>query len=216
MLGTGGVGFALATAWQAVGHDVVVGARTADHPRLIEWRDRSGGAGGSFAEVAPGAEVVVAALPGMSVVTALAPLAPLADTVLLDVSNPLDFDAGFPPHIQAHADGRSTAELLQEALPGASVVKALNTVTANVMVDPGVLGQEHVLPMAGNDEGAKQVVSGLLEELGWLPHQILDLGDLTAARGTEAYLALWVRLMQKLGTGNFNISIVHDGYADSE
>lgn len=216
VLGTGGVGFTLATAFQAVGHDVVIGARTADHPRLAEWRERSGCGGGTFAQVTPDAEVVVAALPGISVVQALAPLAPLAHTVLLDVSNPLDFTAGFPPVVQTQPDGRSTAESLQEALPGAKVVKALNTVTANVMVDPGVLGHEHVLPIAGNDDSAKLLVRGLLTDLGWLPEQILDLGDLTAARGTEAYLALWVRLMQTLGTGNFNISIVRDGYADSE
>jgi len=88
------------------------------------------------------------------------------------------------------------------------VVKALNTVNANVMVDPSIVPGEHDVFVSGNDDEAKARVVELLESFGWPAERILDLGDITAARGQELYVALWVRLMGVAGGPTFNIHLV--------
>ncbi|HWN70412.1 MAG TPA: hypothetical protein VNM90_22385 [Haliangium sp.] len=104
----------------------------------------------------------------------------------------------------------SLAEQIQREFPGTKVVKALNTITANVMVDPSRVPGEHATFVSGNDAGAKQKVTEILRGgFGW--KQVIDLGDITTARGTEAYLMLWLRLWGALGTPDFNVQIVKAG-----
>jgi len=87
------------------------------------------------------------------------------------------------------------------------VVKTLNTVNAKVMVHPRQLdGGSHTIFVSGNDPQAKATVSELLRSFGW--EDILDLGDITTARGAEMYLPLWLRLWGALGTGIINIQVV--------
>ena len=88
------------------------------------------------------------------------------------------------------------------------MVKALNTMNANVMVDPGVVPGEHDLFISGNDEQAKAQVVELLQSFGWHAEHILDLGDITAARAQELYVTLWLRLMGVAGGAAFNIRVV--------
>ena len=102
----------------------------------------------------------------------------------------------------------SLAERIQAALPDTNVVKALNTINANVMVNPGRVPGETDVFVCGNDAGAKaQVIRILKQDFGWTT--VIDLGDLTAARGTESYLHLWLRLMGSLKTADFNVKVVH-------
>jgi 8-hydroxy-5-deazaflavin:NADPH oxidoreductase len=101
----------------------------------------------------------------------------------------------------------SVAEEIQTAYPNLRVVKSLNTVTAAVMVEPTLLPGDHVIFTCGDDADAKERVTELLERFGWKRDQVLDLGDLTAARTTEMYVMLWVRLYGVLGTPNFNITL---------
>jgi hypothetical protein len=130
----------------------------------------------------------------------------LAGTVLLDVSNPLDGSAGFPPTLSVK-DTDSLAEQIQRAFPDAQVVKSLNSVNASVMVDPASLGDgDTTIFVAGDEAGARATVRGLLEELGW--RDVVELDGLSNARGLEMYVALWVRLMGALGTPRFNIKLV--------
>ena len=129
----------------------------------------------------------------------------LDGTVLLDVSNPLDFSQGFPPRLTVK-DTDSLAEQLQRAHPEARVVKALNTVTASVMVDPGALPEASTMFMAGDDPLARETVRQLLADLGWA--DIVEFPTLDAARGMEMWLPLWVRLMGALGTAEFNVRLV--------
>ena len=124
---------------------------------------------------------------------------------LLDLSNPLDFSQGFPPSLFVK-DTDSLAEQIQRAYPGLRVVKSLNTLTAALMVDPGSLPGSSTVFVAGDDADAKAVVVGLLESFGH--DDVIDLGGLDAARGTEMWLPLWLRLMQSLGTAQFNLKIV--------
>ena len=87
------------------------------------------------------------------------------------------------------------------------MVKTLNTTNAAVMVDPAsVAGGDHTMFVAGNDEGARAEVSAILTNwFGWT--DVIDLGDLTGARGMEMILPIWIRLMGQLGDPSFNFKI---------
>lgn len=76
------------------------------------------------------------------------------------------------------------------------------------MVDPGRVPGSHNVFVAGDDEDAKLVVTSLLRTIGWRADVIVDLGGITAARGTETYMPLWLQLMQDVGTADFNIRLV--------
>jgi predicted dinucleotide-binding enzyme len=130
----------------------------------------------------------------------------LAGKVLIDVANPLDFSNGFPPTLSVK-DTDSLAEQIQRAFPDARVVKTLNTVNAGVMVEPAKLaGADHTIFVSGDHADAKATVTELLHSFGW--QDIIDLGDLSAARGVEMLLPIWLRLMNALGTAAFNFKIV--------
>ena len=92
------------------------------------------------------------------------------------------------------------------------MVKTLNTVTAALMVDPLRLdGGAHDAFVAGDDDGAKSAVVGILREFGWLPERIRDLGGLDAARGMEMWLPLWLRIFMRQPQGKlFNIAVVSE------
>src|SRR5262244_1750301 len=93
--------------------------------------------------------------------------------------------------------------------PDVRVVKALNTVNCDIMIAPSRVPGDHDLFICGDDAAAKrEVTDRLCEWFGWKPDNIVDLGDITNARGTEMFLALWVRLWGVLGTPHFNIHVV--------
>ncbi len=211
VLGTGMVGRTLATKLVEVGHHVVMGSRHAVNDKATEWvRSVSGGGrAGTFAEAAKHGDIVVNATSGIASLAALelAGADNLAGKVFVDVANPLDFSHGMPPTLTV-ANTDSLGEQIQRAFPAARVVKTLNTVNASVMVCPGDLASPTNLFVAGNDNEAKAIVTDLLESFGWTVDRIVDLGDITAARGMESYLLLWVPMMQALGTATFNVSIV--------
>jgi predicted dinucleotide-binding enzyme len=130
----------------------------------------------------------------------------LAGKILLDIANPLDFSNGFPPTLFVK-DTDSLGEQIQAAFPRLRVVKALNTLTAPLMVNPAQLsGGDHSVFVSGNDADAKTTVIGLLESFGHT--DVIDLGDITTARGTEMVLPLWLRLMGALNTPMFNVKVV--------
>ena len=220
VLGTGIVGRSLAGALAGLGHSVVVGtrdpattlARTAPdamgNPPFGTWHADHPEVGlATFADAAAGAELVVNASSGAATLDLLhlAGAANLAGKPLLDVANPLDFSQGFPPTLLVK-DTDSLAEQVQRAFPDARVVKALNTMTAAVMVDPKSLGESTTAFVSGDDAGAKATVVALLESLGH--DDVLDLGGLETARGAEMVLPLWLRLMNTLGTARFNLKVV--------
>ncbi len=210
VMGTGSAGRAIATRLLQLGHEVTMGSRSADGEALNEWLGEAGeGAkGGTFAEAAASAELVFNCTAGTASMEVLraAGAENLAGKTLVDVANPLDFSAGFPPTLSVCNDD-SLAEQIQAAFPETRVVKSLNTVNNAVMVDPGRVRGEHSIFVCGDDEAAKAQVRALLEAIGWSPDAIVDLGDLTGARATEMYVALWVRLYGTLDTADFNIAI---------
>jgi predicted dinucleotide-binding enzyme len=210
VLGTGIVGRTLASALLSNGHEVRLGSRTAGNEAAVAWAQEIGGPAseGTFADAAGFGELVVNATAGAASLDALALAGAeqLAGKVLVDVSNPLDFSAGMPPTLTVCNDD-SLAEQIQREFPDVRVVKTLNTVTAAVMVDPGMVPGTHTIFVAGDDAGAKAEVSELLREFGWPAASILDLGDVTAARGMEMYLPLWLRLWGAKGTAVLNVEV---------
>ncbi len=211
VFGTGMVGAAIGTKLVELGHDVMMGSRTADNERAAEWV-ASAGAGasqGTFADAAAHGELLFNCTAGEASLAAMGSAAPgdLAGKVLVDVANPLDHSRGMPPGLFTSSFD-SLGEQIQRAFPDAQVVKALNTVNCEVMVDPGKVPGEHDVFVCGNDESAKAQVVELLASFGWPAEHVVDLGDITAARGTEAYLLLWIRLWGALQTGYFNVRVV--------
>jgi predicted dinucleotide-binding enzyme len=161
----------------------------------------------TFAEAAASAEVVVNATSGDAslAVLGLAGADALAGKVLLDISNPLDFSAGRPPTLFVK-DSDSLGEQIQRAFPDALVVKSLNTLTAELMVRPATLPEGSTVFVSGDDADAKATVTALLTDFGHA--DVIDLGDISTARGTEMLLPVWLRLMGALGTPMFNFRIV--------
>lgn len=222
ILGTGVVGQTIGGALAELGHNIVIGTRDVagtmsqtepnayglppfrawleQHPRVTA---------GTFADAARHGETVINATNGVGSLAAfeLAGASNLDGKIIIDISNPLDFSQGMPPTL-AVCNTDSLGEQIQRAYPDARVVKTLNTVTASLMVNPRQLADgDHHIFVGGNDAAAKaQVSEWLATWFGW--KHIIDLGDITTARGTEMYLPLWLRLWGAVGTGIFNIKVL--------
>lgn len=211
VLGTGMVGTTIATKLVGLGHEVMMGSRTADNEQAAEWASAagSGASQGTFAEAAGFGELLFNCTAGGGSLDALGSASPedLAGKVLIDVANPLDFSQGMPPSLLV-SNTDSLGEQIQRAFPDAKVVKALNTMSCEVMVDPAKVPGEHDVFISGNDAAAKVEVIDLLQGFGWSAERVVDLGDISSARGTEMYLPLWLRLWGALQTGHFNIKVV--------
>ncbi len=208
VLGTGTVGRALASKLVSLGHSTWMGSRTADSDAGLAWAADAGALGtlSTFSGAANAADIVLLAVGGQHALAVVEAAADgLQGKVLVDLTNPLDFSQGFPPRLSVCNDD-SLGEQIQAAVPGARVVKTLNTLSNTIMVDPGKLSEPSDLLIAGDDAEAKAVVTKMLVEWGHRPP--VDLGGIDASRGLEAWLLLWTRLYGALGTGDFNIRIV--------
>lgn len=221
MFGTGMVGQALASRLAELGHDVMIGTRDVVAALARTKPDRYGNAGfgtwhaehpeikvGTLRETGAHGEILVNATAGAASLEVLrqAGADALAGRVLIDVANPLDFSKGMPPSLSV-CNTDSLGEQIQRAFPGLKVVKALNTTNASVMAKPAVVaGGDHTLFVCGNDAEAKAEVTELVRSFGW--RDVVDVGDISAARGTEMLLPLWLRLFGALQTPLFNFKIV--------
>lgn len=216
VLGTGIFGRTIATKLVESGHSVRMGSRTADNPKAAEWVASVGAnaSHGTYADAAAFGHIVFLCLLGTGTLEALelAEEDNLNDKIIIDITNPLDFSKadfsrGIGPELYISGGSDSLGEQVQRRVPGAHVVKALNTVTANVMVNPKMLSGEHDLFICGNNAEAKSQVSQWLKEwFGW--ESIVDIGDITGARATEGQILLWLKLWGTLGTPNFNLRVV--------
>jgi hypothetical protein len=189
------VGRTIAGKLRELGHDVQIGSRSAGEDAV------------PFAEAAAHGELVFNCTNGAASLEALqaAGAENLSGKVLVDVSNPLSGNQEAPLFL---SNDDSLGEQIQRAFPETKVVKSLHTVNASVMVDPGRLSEVHDVFVAGNDPEAKRQVAELLQSFGWPASHILDLGDISAARGTEMYITLWLRLWGVVGSADFNIRVV--------
>ena len=212
VLGTGIVGNKIATRLVKLGHQVIMGSRSAENETVAKWRESAGprAFAGTFREAASFGEVVFNCTNGANSLQALrlATAEALDGKLLLDVANPLDFSPEAPPSLTV-CNTDSLGEQIQREFPSAHVVKTLNTMNCELMVNPSLVPGDHVVFICGNEAAAKKEASRYLTEwFGWQPRNILDLGDITAARGTEMTLPIWLRLWNTIGHGHFNFQIV--------
>ncbi len=221
VFGTGTVGQSLACRLSEIGHRVVVGTRNVSetlgrtendgygNPPFAIWqKSHTAVELSTFKQAAALGEIIVNCTMGQGSIDALrsAGADNLNGKVLLDIANPLDFSQGFPPSLLV-CNTDSLAEQIQREFPGLRVVKSLNTMSAFLMVNPALVPGNHTVFMSGDDTDAKAVVKGILKSFGWDDKNILDLGDITTARGTEMLLPVWVRLYGALQTPMFNFYV---------
>jgi predicted dinucleotide-binding enzyme len=210
ILGSGMVGSTVGTKLVELGHDVKMGSRTADNMKGSEWVKANGAhaSQGTFTDAAAFGEILFNCTHGMASLEVMkqAGAQNLKGKILVDIANALDFSKGMPPSL-AVCNTDSLGEQIQRAFPDVKVVKALNTVNCNLMVNPSLVKGEHDLFICGNDAPAKAKVVDILKNwFGW--KSVIDLGDITAARATEMLLPIWVRLMGLYQSPNFNFKIV--------
>ncbi len=192
-----------------LGHEVKMGSRTANNAKAAEWVRANGAKAsqGTFGDAAAFGEIVFNCTAGAASLEALksAGAKNLKGKVLIDIANPLDFSKGMPPALTV-CNTDSLGEQIQLAFPDAKVVKTLNTMNCNLMVNPSLVPGDHDVFICGNDAGAKAKVTDILKNgFGW--KSVIDLGDITGARGTEMILPIWLRLMGTLQTTSFNFKI---------
>ena len=212
VLGTGMVGKTIGSALIKLGHEVRMGSRSKGNEKALAWVAANGenASEGTFADAAGFGDLVFVATKGEATLDALnaAGAGRLAGKVLVDISNPLDFSKGMPPSLFI-CNTDSLGEQIQAAFPTAKVVKTLNIVNCEVMVDAGKSSatDRGTMFVSGNDADAKQlVIRAFLQPWGW--NDVIDLGDITTARGTEMLLPIWVRTWAATGNGHFSFKVV--------
>ena len=225
IIGTGTVGRTFASRLITLGHDVIMGTRNVSeklastatdvygNPPFGEWHAENKDVKlGTFAEAAAFGEIILNVSQGVNSINALkqAEAKNLNGKILVDIANPLDSSKGMPPSlIPELSNTNSLGEEIQKTFPEAKVVKTLNTMWCGLMVNPALVdGGDHTNFICGNDDDAKSKVKLLLNEFGWKNENIIDLGDISSARGTEAMLPIWLRIWGATQNGTFNFKVV--------
>lgn len=221
VLGTGVVAQTIAEKLAGLGYGVMMGTRNIEatlnkdgndnfgRPPFKDWQSRHPEIKlGTYDEAAAFGEFIVNATNGGGSLQALemAGKDKLANKIMLDIANPLDFSKGMPPSLLV-CNTDSLGEQIQAALPQTKVVKSLNTMNAYIMVNPALVPGDHNVFLSGNEAEAKTFVKELLKEFGWPEKNIIDMGDISTARGTEMLLPIWVRLWGALQTPMFNFHV---------
>lgn len=217
VLGTGMVGKTLAEALNKTGHTVTIGTRdveakmaaSGDKGSFVDWlKEHPEIQLATFEAACEAAELLVNCTPGMHSVAILSGIDArfLDGKILVDLANPLDFSNGMPPTLNP-GNTDSLGEQLQRTFLSLRVVKTLNTMNCGIMVNPQRVPGAHDVFVCGNDADAKTTTRQLLHGFGWQEESIIDLGDISNARGTEQLLPIWIRLWQALGTAEFNFHI---------
>jgi 8-hydroxy-5-deazaflavin:NADPH oxidoreductase len=222
VLGTGMVGQTIANKLNSLNHEVYMGTRNSQETlsrtkpnqmtgkSFTDWfKDNSSVKLIDLDKLPADIELFVNATNGHGTIDTLESIGnkKLNGKIILDIANPLDFSKGMPPSLFI-SNTDSLGEQIQREFPESKVVKSLNTMNAYLMADPALVPGDHNVFMSGNDKAAKETVESLLSSFGWKKQNIIDLGDITTARGTEMLLPIWIRLMGTLGTVEFNFNIV--------
>lgn len=211
ILGTGIVGKTIGNKLIELGYEVKMGSRTASNEKAIEWAQSAGpkASAGAFEEAATFGEIIFNCTKGETTLDAIkmAGLNNFSGKTVIDISNALDFSLGFPPFLSPqYTNTNSLGEEVQKLLPGANVVKSLNIVNCEVMVNASKSGGDPTMFLAGNNASAKEEVLSILQQFGW--NDIIDLGDITNARGMEMMLPIWTRIYGATKNGYIAFKIV--------
>jgi len=223
VFGTGVVGQVIAARLAGLGHAVTIGTRDVaktlarsdkdpyGNPPFSEWYKQNSDTVklGTYSEAGASAEIIFNCTMGLGSVEALkqAGEGNLKGKILIDISNPLDFSKGMPPFLSP-GNTDSLGELIQRTFPEVKVVKTLNTMNCFLMVNPQALPGDHSVFVSGNDVAAKATAKEILKSFGWKENNMIELGDISTARGTEQLLPIWIRLYGALQTPMFNFKIV--------
>ncbi len=222
VLGTGIVGQTISVKLSDLGHEVYLGTRNSNE--TLNRLKPNPMTGKSFADwykennkiiltdldkIPEDSELFINATSGDKTLKTLSAVGKdkLKDKVILDIANPLDFSKGMPPTLSI-CNTDSLGEQVQKEFPESKIVKSLNTMNAYLMVNPSIVPGDHNVFVSGNHKEAKTVIENLLISFGWEKANIIDLGDISTARGTEMLLPIWLRLWSKLGSVEFNFHIV--------
>lgn len=213
VLGTGNVGNTIGSKLVELGHEVMIGSRTNDNVKAKAFVDNHKGKAknGTFSEAFNFADLIINCTKAEAILHILKDNKNILNNkILIDIANPLDFSKGMPPSLLPElSNTNSLGEEIQKQFPEIKVVKTLNTMWCGLMVNPKMIGGgDHVNYICGNDSDAKSKVKSLLNEFGWRNENILDLGDITNARATEAVLPIWLRVWGVTKNGAFNFKIV--------
>ncbi|MER2999088.1 NADPH-dependent F420 reductase [Pontibacter populi] len=211
VLGTGMVGNTIGTKLIQLGYKVMMGSRSATNEKALAWVEANGAnaSAGTFEDAARFGEIVFNCTKGEITLDVFKMAGPenFKGKTIIDISNPLDFSKGMPPSlIPEYANTNSLGEEIQKLLPEANVVKTLNIVNCEVMVDAKKSGGDPTMFISGNNAEAKAEVKAILQQFNW--NDIIDLGDITTARGTEMLLPIWLRTWMATGNGYFAFKIV--------
>lgn len=196
ILGSGTAGQTLGKGLIKLGHQVVIGTR--DPAKLNDWK-KEAGANASvelpFEAMRQGKLIIISVL-GSAAEFAIknAGVENFSGKIVIDASDPLDFSSGKPGLFVGTTD--SLGEQIQRLLPDSKVVKAFNTVLADVMINPSLSGVEPDMFIAGNDKTAKSVVTELLQDFGW---SVIDMGEIESSRWLEAISLAWVVYSHRTG-----------------
>ena len=196
IIGSGNVGGALGSRWAKLGHEVVFGTRD---PQGLDVQQLAAKAGGktsvaTLADAASKGDVLLLAMPWPATEQVIGSLGDLSKKILIDATNPL------LPDMSGLTLGTTTSagEQVASWARGAKVVKAFNTVGANIMGDPSFDGHKPVMFYCGDDAEAKKVVKKLIDELVF---EAVDAGPLKQARLLEPFALLWISLAFAQGMG---------------
>jgi 8-hydroxy-5-deazaflavin:NADPH oxidoreductase len=215
ILGTGMVGEMIGTALLEKGHEVMIGSRTASNEKAVQWAAKNdhNASYGIFKDAVQFGDIIFLCVNGSAVtdVLQMAGADHFKGKIVIDLTNPLDFSNGFPPSLLLqYSNIYSLGEEVQKNLPTAKVVKALNTVTASLMINANLVNNgNHNLFICGNDKEAKNIVKHFLaNNFNWKPELMIDMGDIKSARLTEGMIPFWVGVMQAEQSAVFNFMIV--------
>jgi len=215
------VGRSIAAKLNELGHKVVMGTRNPENTLTKDDKDAYGNAPfkewygeypqvglQTFAEATRDSDLIFNCTGGQVSISVLESIGEdvLDGKVLIDVANPLDFSQGMPPSLSP-VNTDSLGEQIQKRFPNLKVVKSLNTMNAQLMVNPDLVSGDHNVFICGNNESAKTLAREILVSFGWRDKLIIDLGAITNSRGTEMLLPIWLRLWGALGTAEFNFHI---------
>ena len=206
MIGTGELSRALGPRFAEIGHQVVYGSRSPDRPAVRELVSQTGE--GAFATTPPAAAsqagIVVIAVPWDVAEEVVLNLGDLTGKIIIDPINPrIISEEGY----REYPSYTSNAERIQNLAPRAHVVKAFNTMSADTMNDPDLLGHPVTVPIVGNDISAKETVASIVEALGYEP---IDLGPVRYAHIIEGLYLLRLNARDILGT-QFEYHFRQDG-----
>lgn len=213
VLGTGDVAQTIASKLVELGHEVMMGSRTANNEKAVAWAAANGDKAscGTFADAAAFDERVFNCVQGIHAIEALEAAGKdnLKGKILIDQSNPYVYKDGHISLKAEYTENTCLGEEVQKLLPDTKVVKTLNYLGSVMMTNPGELSEPVTGFYCGNDAEAKEAVRQILADFGW--QETFDMGDISMSRYTEMLGAFWVPVYGQIGHMHWGFRLVING-----